>query len=439
MAVDYTKLFTIVGKYADKVRDYYAYVGTFTTDKTAIETVLGAQSVVYLGDGLTESYDSYKTSVSDWISDLIGHVETVLTDEALVGVNFSFGSSPTLDAVFEALLKDMTENDKNVTASVSTVGSVVYDTANTDVGVVKVGTKLDGITPPLDGAQAIREYAGLTTQLTPTAETVTLTCVSDSETGGSRGSETFQITGTGAQSDPYSPTEENIGSPGSVSVADSSAESYVSNSSFDDWEDDEPTGWTVEAGTPVTDFKEEDTEILYSPGSSLRTLTTNAVTISQVLSSSTFERGKSFFISIWAKKIDSDNSVITLAIKHSPGGTPTDIFTENHTLDQTDWTNYCSQFVMPWEVEGDLELHVTFNSAGAGDCVFDQLVITPCEYLAGVSIAVFGGPEKWLVGDTITIPLSNNNAGLFQNFFRRAFRIQLPTDATPTISDGLVT
>ena len=94
---------------------------------------------------------------------------------------------------------------------------------------------------------------------------------------------------------------------------------------------------------------------------------------------------------------------------------------------------------MPWEVEGDLELHVTFNSAGAGDCVFDQLVITPCEYLAGVSIAVFGGPEKWLVGVTITIPLSNNNAGLFQNFFRRAFRIQLPTDATPTISDGLVT
>src|SRR5688572_20515207 len=104
MAVDYTKVFTVIGKYVDKVNDYYAYISTFTTDKAAIDTTLSAQSVVYLEDGLTDLYDGLKSDVSSWTDLLIDRVSDVLTDDALIGLQFSFGATPTLQTVFPELI-----------------------------------------------------------------------------------------------------------------------------------------------------------------------------------------------------------------------------------------------------------------------------------------------------------------------------------------------
>src|SRR5688572_29630271 len=177
MAVDYTKIFTVMGKYVDKVNDYYAYIGTFSTDKAAIDTVLAAQSVVYLEDGLTDLYDGLKEDVSNWTSLLIERVSSVLTDEALIGANFSFGAEPALSTVWPLLLHDMYSNDKNVTASVMTVGSITYDTDNASAGDLATGLVLDGTLPPINGAPVIKDWAGLNSQLLPTSETLTFTCI----------------------------------------------------------------------------------------------------------------------------------------------------------------------------------------------------------------------------------------------------------------------
>src|SRR4029079_17907673 len=98
-----------------------------------------------------------------------------------------FGTNATLQTMFPALIKDMIENSQSVDSSTVTIGIPDYNTENTETGVVSVGTLLDGITSPIAGAQAISQYNGVTTQLTPDSETLTLTCTSDSENGSQRG------------------------------------------------------------------------------------------------------------------------------------------------------------------------------------------------------------------------------------------------------------
>src|SRR5688572_24161051 len=124
MAVDYTKVFTVLGKYVDKLIDYYAYIATHNTDRDAIETVLAAQSVTHLQDGLVDMYEAFKDDVSGWESDLIARMTTVLTDYELVGSQFALGSNTSLDTVFPVLLRDMFATDKNVVASVAAVGAI---------------------------------------------------------------------------------------------------------------------------------------------------------------------------------------------------------------------------------------------------------------------------------------------------------------------------
>lgn len=447
MAVDYTKVFTVIGSHLDKINDYKSYIATYTSDQAAIEGVLAAQTLVRLEGDLVETYDSFKQDTSNHLSDLISRITIVLTDEALIGANFSFGTSPNLQIVWPALIHDMAGNDKNVAANTATVGSVVYDTTNAEIGVIEAGVILDGITPPIDGAQAIRDYAGLTSQLTPTSETLTFTCITDSETGAIRGSEVFTITGTSGQSDGYSATGENIGQLGSLQVCDNLTGQYVSNYSFDSWTGGIPDGWTEAEGTAGVDYEESAEHLFLDdfntvPGASLKTIqANNDLQLTQALANSSFVRGKSYFLGVWAAK-DTDIAADQEMLLQVDDGIFSTVATLSFTPTTTTWTHFQTQFIVPYEIKDALTLKL-FSVDGldnTNDPIYiDQIAITPCEYHAGVAVAIFGGPEKFLIGDTISIPLSNSDAGKFQTLMRKAYKVQLPTDATPTIPDSLVT
>ena len=437
MSVDYTKVFTVIGKHGDKINDYYSYIATYTSDQAAIETILSAQSLVRLEEDLVDEYQSFKNDITSQIDVLIERVSTVLTDEQLIGANFSFGQSPTLQLVFPALIHDMTENDKNVAANAATVGSITYDTENADIGVLIAGTKLDGVTPPTQGALAILDYAGLTSQLTPTSETLTFTCISDSEHGTPEGSELFEITGVGPAGEGYDVSGESSGRVGTIAVVDGQAGIFVTNSSFDTWTSGEPDGWTVTDGDTGVDF-EEGGNYIGTTGASLKFLIGGGRTqLTQILSSTTLERNKAYFINFWMAKDDDTggDEDIQVVVRDSNG----DYVNITATVTGTAWTNYSGQFVVPSQVTGDIELLIDSEDfTGLGDAVFlDKLVISPCEYFEGVAFAITTGLDKFLIGDTISIPLSNNDAGKFQTLFRKAFKIQLPVDGTPSISDSL--
>lgn len=438
MAVDYTKVFTVIGCYVDKINDYYAYIATYTSDQTAIETILSAQSLVRLEEDLVDVYADYKSEVTDNIQLLISRVSTVLTDNTLIGNNFSFGQEPSLTVVWPALHKDMTDNDHNVKANTATVGSASYTSYNANPGKILTGTKLDGVTPPVSGGPALASYSGVTTQLTPTSETLTFTCATDSLPNGTPGSETFVITGTGAGSGGYSPTGENAGSLGTVTVLDNAVASYVANASFDSWTSGALDSWTEDDGTHGTDFT-SSAVTLQDTGLSFKTIQSgNSMQIHQSMSADNFIRDKAYFIGVWAAKNtdvagDQELTLSVTSMSASISVKPT----------TTTWTFYYTQAIFPKNFFGDT-LDITLASVGtlgAGNdaMLVDNIIIAPCEYFEGVAMGVVNGDGRWVVGDTISLTISNSDAGKFQTAFRKMYGVQLPTDATPTISDALVT
>lgn len=439
MAVDFTKLFTIVGKYLDKLNDNYAIIATHNTEQEAIEDILIAQDEVRLVDGLDTMYDGFRSNVASWVQNIINRISGVLTDPELVTDQYSFGTTPSIQTVLARMIKDMAANDKNVTTSTMTTGAITRTVTNAEAGYMVVGTKLDGATPPMSGAIAIPEYSGLTSLLYPDDETITLTCSQDSEHGAQRGAERFNVTGTGAASAPYSVTGENLGSAGTLTTADNMAETYASNPSFDIWDATAPDQWTVETGDYTTDFVKSNSVVLYQGQSIVFGTSDNAVTISQILNAANFVRGKAYFLSVWTRRNPDGGDGTTEAYLSIGDGGGTYLSLTLTPTASTLWTLYSGQFIIPNEVEGDITLLMLSPNTGSKDGIYlDQIVITPCFYVAGIAMAVFGGKQKFLNGDTFSIRLQNNNTGKLLTYFRKAYRVMLPVDATPTISDSLV-
>lgn len=440
MAVDYTKVFTVIGCYVDKINDYYSYIATYTSDQTAIETILSAQSLVRLEEDLVDVYADYKSGITDDIQSLISRVTTVLTDDTLIGQNFSFGQSPSLAVVWPALIKEMKNTDKNVKANTATVGSATYTTTNASAGKIATGTKLDAVTAPVAGGPAIPAYWDVTTQLTPTSETLTLTCISDSLPNGTVGAETFQITGTGAGSGGYDPSGENAGILGTITVLDSQAGSYLSNAGFDSWTGDVPDGWSVEDGAGGTDF-ESTAASMQGTGYAFKTIQSdNTFAIAQTIDSSTFQLGKSYFFGIWAAKSTDAGGDQTCIITLTTSSGPTSI---SLAPTSTQWGFYYTQINIPMnEISENVEVRIESDGildSGFDPVIFDNIILAPCEYFEGIALGVANGPDRFVVGDTISFTISNSDAGKFQTAFRKMYGVQLPTDATPTISDALVT
>lgn len=443
MSVDYTKVFTIIGNPIARNNDYFAFLSTFDTDQTATESLLDAQNEVRLVDGLEDVYSSLRDDVVGWTSLFIDRVAGVLTDYELVTSQFTFGNTPGVQEVLKRLIKDMNDETKLFVPSVSTVGSITKDTTNTTAGELVIKTKLDGVSPPLDGAIANPEYFGLTTQLVPDAETITLTCVSDSENGAQRGSERFEITGIGPKSSPYSILGEHIGNAGQIVVADNGVSSFLSNASFDDWSGspETPTGWTfadeADAVSP-TDFTKNSGLTVSGTGYALELIGHDkSFDMIMPLPASTFQRLGSYIVSVWARKKTDAGTDMSLTLSVSSSSSLGDLTINPST---TDWRLFSMQILVPIEIGDEFFLEISGSLVTGNDnLLLDQIVITPVTYLAGVGIAVFGGPEKFLIGDSFTFDLSNGNEGVFQTFFRKAFAVQLPTDASETIDDALVT
>lgn len=451
MAVNYTTVFTILGDDIATVNQYFAIMGTFNTDQAATEALLDAQNVNRFVDGLEAMYAGFRGDVISWVGALVGRTEIILTDYSLVTSQFEFGSNPGVQEVLATIVADMKLGAQSVKNSVITVGSVTKTTANAAAGAIVITKLMDGVTPPISGAQALPQYANINSLFVPDSETITLTCINDSETGGLRGNEIFDVKGIGPQSDPYSKLGERIGDAGQIQVGDLDTSAGI-NLGFESWSGSPlaPDNWLLTSGVAGTDFEQGDTatETLNGSGHSLKLHHTGAdIEIFQVLNPRSVQRLKSYFISMWVKDVaGTDDSVSSLDVRvllsHSPGGAPTTIGTSTASHLQTNtntWSLITAVAVIPAEIVGNLILTVkAIGSATGGDFLVDQVNIIPIQYVAGVGIGVFGGVDKFLVGDTFTFTVSNNNAGLIHTFFRKAFKVQLPVNASPTISDSLV-
>lgn len=451
MAISYTTVFTVVGKYVKKINNYLTEVATLTTDQGDITTILTSQSVVRLNDGLGEVYDEFRSNVIGWINALIGRTADVITDPVLVTDQLPFGTTPDIQTTLATLIQDMAVNDKNVTTSTMTTGSVSKTSTNAHVGDLVLGTLLDGVNPPMSGATPNIAYSGLTSLMYPDDETITATCIVDSEHGSALGGEQFSIAGTGQQTPAYSVGGENLGQGPTVTVGDLSQQVYGTNFNLDSYGTDHlPVGWTDGGGGGVagTDYgSPDDLGLAYADlfgntdttiGSSLIGKNTgNAMVLLQTLNTNLFERNRAYFLSFWCKRHSNAGTAphVTVEIDGNSSSLLSVVASPSSTAN---WTHYNGQFIIPEQLT---DLSITISStldAGEDIIQIDQIVITPAVYVAGVALAIFQGPTKFIQGDKFVFELSNDNAGKFLTYFRRAFLVQLPIDATPTISDSLV-
>ena len=94
---------------------------------------------------------------------------------------------------------------------------------------------------------------------------------------------------------------------------------------------------------------------------------------------------------------------------------------------------------MPTDIPSDLKLvvKVTGTDTATARVLIDNIAFGPVTYFGGTHVVLSSGTDKWLVGDKVTWTVANNNAGVIQTFFRKAFRLQLPSSASPTIADSL--
>lgn len=437
MAIDYTKLFTLIGKYVDKINDYYAQIATYASDQSAIETTLASEGVVRFADGLEDMFTGFKDQISLNISRLIDKVSELLTDEDLIGVNFSFGQSPNLDIVFPALIKDMMDNAQTIKSNNGTTGLAVYDLANSNSVYLHRSLTLDGVAAPMSGARSTVHYSGVVSQLLPTSETITLTCISDSESDGvAQGSEVFEITGTGAASDPYSAEGENIGKLGTITPVDNNNTGLIVNGGFDSWTAGEPDSWTNAGAT--TNYEEGPP--IYGSGSSLLTIQDdNELYLTQTISENSLKRNKAYFVTLWCAK-DTDaggDQTITLEVEVNGSTQSTSI-----TPTSTSFEPVGTTILIPAELTGDVVINVrtpgdVLDSAN-DPVIIDSVILSEAVFYSGVAMVLTCGGSKVLRGDTITYTLTNNNAGKFQTFFRKAYKVQLPSSSSPSISDSLV-
>tara|TARA_R110000824_G_scaffold391156_1_gene588770 strand:+ start:14311 stop:16500 length:2190 start_codon:yes stop_codon:yes gene_type:complete len=150
--------------------------------------------------------------------------------------------------------------NESVTASVVSLGAATTTAAvsGRSLGTVATGSVLDGYNVPLTGSMINIYWNGANSQLANTSETMTLTCTSDSDTGGATAGETelFQLEGN--ESNPnyhWDAAGSGIG----PSISPLQGETYLSNANFEDFTANAPDNWTVDSGTAGTHIDDGDT------------------------------------------------------------------------------------------------------------------------------------------------------------------------------------
>jgi hypothetical protein len=97
------------------------------------------------------------------------------------------------------------------------------------------------------------------------------------------------------------------------------------------------------------------------------------------------------------------------------------------------WINTPTILPADWK----LVVEVTGTLTNAVAVYVDSLALEAVTYHGGVGLVVVAGQTRWISGDRTTFTVANDQAGKFQEFFRKRYKVQLPSSGSPNISDAL--
>lgn len=437
MALDYSGLFADLGKIVKFWKSWEAWAAEVPVDVAAILAEFGTVSAPV--SGLSVAGSGWQAAIDSIRQSLGGYATGRLADRSTVLDQIRAKSTNTSD-VLAALISDMVEQSASVQRSTVSVGAVAADPQNIGAGTVIVTTTLDGVTAPLSGAPVISDLAGRASELALPSETFTLECVSDSYSdGASIGAEVFSLAGS------VSSSAAKSTSPGSgvgSNVQGVEGAGIVSDGSFENWSSNAPSNWSIITGTAGTHIKQY-TAAAFRGSSALNLLGDGSLSSIQIRQSVSMQPRRAYYVSTYIKAdpgIGSGQLEIQFNGTGYTAGGDSQILITPGTL-PTVWTRYGFVVIPPANLPSDWTLSVRwYNTPENGKNVYvDAIAVAPVVYHGGVGFAIATGNTPFVRGDRLQVTTTNDNAGVFQEFFRRFYLTQLPSSGAPTISDSLAT
>jgi hypothetical protein len=294
------------------------------------------------------------------------------------------------------------------------------------------------------------------------AETLTVTCIQDSQPGqgATAGQETFAVLGD-ASVDPMNfAWPKGSGGHEQLTAAsagiDATTVNALTNGDFETFTvANTPDSWTVATGTIGTTVK-KNTSNAYIGLSALEVVGNGSqlTRFTQQLRSSTspgiLEPQSKWCLAVYTKVSAAPaTGVLQVALKTAAGGTVVgSVITVNLTTETTTYALHTATLELPLTLPANIyaviELMVALEN---GKSVYiDEVVLTQMvQHANGPFISVIPGSTNFVRGDVFNVAITNDNGGKFQTYFNRMFGMAqrgllLPSDSggAETIPDSLI-
>lgn len=430
MAINYTNLFGDIVSVISAIEEIEAMMVTIEARRSSMITTFQASGVTNLINNVNQAFDALIQRMEQNISDLITLADSRLKDRETVVEELPAMTAITTDSVITNLIADMITNSQTVKKSSITVTANPPVTENTDVGTLIVTKKLPG---NIRSGLAFREnrfMAGVESELTLSDE-IRIKCTSDSQTDSAEGRESFVATGTlPEQQSPFAANQGGNKGTQTINVSDNNT--LITNF-FEDFDSTTgiPEGWTT-TGVSGTDFEESTSEFLFG-ASSL------ALKADQDINSIDYDitnlvvPGQVMCLYLYIKRQNSGVSG-SVSVGHVFNGVTTNsFFAMSATYD--DFSLETIIFDVPKNIGDEAKISILNSSGTGGDIYLDGGGLIQMEQYAGLGLGIIRGEDKFLIDDTFSLTVTNNDAGKIQRFFTRAFGYQLPSDTVGTIPE----
>lgn len=452
MAFDYTTantgVFYRLGRPVKAVNAHLVEaVTTLPAELSTIWTPHQAAGITYeaIITGLIATYDGFKSQVVALRQALAGYADRILLDRDTVLVPLGLLSGNTRD-VLSALITQMGVDAQTVKRSTVTLGAITAVAGNTGNGTALLTKVLDGYNQPIQGALAHLKYNGLDSELAVPSETMILACTADSVRDGTQeGAERFTWTG-GIKNPDLDYRAEGSGQGPAITVVGASR--LVIDGGFESWGgtgNNTPSSWTIDSGTAGTHVFRESTNIYLGTYSAklLGDGATATIGLGQALTVQSLKPRRRYNLSfrVLASGVPA---VGTLTVKLTGTGytaTASELVVVAAASFPVAWSLQNFWINLPSILPSDLRVVIQLTGPlSNGTAVYiDNLSVAEVVYHGGVGLVLVSGATRWIAGDVLTFTVANDAAGVFQEFMRKKYQVQLPSAGSPTISDGLAT
>lgn len=442
MAINYTNLFTALGKCIQACNYYASTFSTIKTNGQEFVQVIADQNLDALADGTSNAVSSHISSLTSGCSYWQNKATEILLDPTLVTNNLPI-TSISLQTVLQELYKDMAANSEYVLEDPIEVGTPSFEGSGN--GSLIGMAYLDDISNPVSNPSASSmnyitngDVSSKASEL-GISDTVYVKCISaDAE-----GQEQFTIFGNNLVP-PFQENSESLG--GSINVLSIDQNNLLSNPGFETYSGGF-TGWDInDAGGTLV----QETTLMYRGASAARINTlanADTITLTQTLAEP-LTRGKAYIVGVRFRSVaaeTSNNLAGFLQFLDSSDSVVRAWTVSNISISGTSWTVAKGIIVIPFTIDPTdilkFQISLSPTADGVDGIIFDDAFVVPADYFNGVAWCIQNGATRFRTGDLFTVTVNHIGTSVIQKFFRQTYGIQLPSiiSGDETIAETLAT